>query len=199
MSANQKSDVHNQADVRSQANIEAQNAKQNAPQVSQAPGNPSRPSSESVIQSGGRGIVGGKYGVQITTGHENAYGESQGRQNVSEKFQQQTGGNSQDYNSMASEYAKSLVVNRGLAPNSAEFNTAFQNYLQANRLEQAKPESATSRQESPRPLSYDENYGYSGGVKVSPIISSNFAPQSFVRGYALFTSPSILPNFFITV
>lgn len=185
MSANQKSDVHNQADVRSQANIEAQNAKANTPQVSQAPGNPSRPSSEPVIQSGGRGIVGGKYGVQITTGHENAYGESQGRSNVSEKFQQQTGGNSQDYNAMASEYAKSLVVNRGLAPNSAEFNTAFQNYLQANRLEQTKPESAASRQESAKPLSYDENYGYSGSTKVAPIIANNFVKNPLETNFDL--------------
>lgn len=185
MSANQKSDVHNQADVRSQANIEAQNAKQNTPQVSQAPGNPIRPSSEPVIQSGGRGIVGGKYGVQITTGNENAYGESQGRPNVNEKFQQQTGGNSQDYNTMAAEYAKSLVINRGLAPNSNEFNTAFQNYLQANRLEQVKPESVASRQESAKPLAYDENYGYSGGVKVAPIIAQNFVKNPLETNFDL--------------
>src|SRR5689334_8983237 len=159
MSSNQKSDVHNQSDTRSQA-IAAQQA-QTAAENAKA----SQP-----IQSGGRGIVGGKYGVQIVSGNQNAYGESQTRQGGGQGVVGGPygvilkGSQNQDYNAKANEYAKSLVVNAGLVEGSKEYNTALQNYLQANRLTQTTSQNQDRSPDISKPLSYDQNYGYSGGT-----------------------------------
>jgi len=159
--------------------------------ISKAPGNPIAPVSQPVNRNGGQGIVGGPYGVQITTDKQNAYGESQTREGGGRGIVGGPygvilqGSQSNDYNAKASDYSKSLINNAGLVEGSPQYNTAFQNYLQANKLEQVKDSGPSNRDDNPKPSSFSENYGYSGGVKVSPIISQNFDKNPLETNYEL--------------
>jgi len=157
--------------------------------------------SQAAVQANnGRPIQGGTgKGVIFVSGNQNAYGEGGSRGGggqgiiggkngviLSYPDTKPMGDQGPSLTGRANEYAASLVNNVGLEQGKEPFNNAFQNYLQANKLEQVKDSGPANRDDNPKPSSsFSDNFGYSGGVKVSPIISQNFDKNPLETNYEL--------------